>query len=192
MIELFLLLLFFLSIIALLLAEFLLGKEVFFFRKMHGEAEAHRKEGAWGDRLARATQWLRKGMYTLEISGERSQGMGWRDKRSTVGGGNVPLQSPVGRGGCHEKRNLRFNFNASTMWSGDAISPSHLPLLPKESLLPVVIALNHGSFRSVKETDLWPRLQLTPRLNKRDGDQRKQSKKKKFQRKWVVGPGKEI
>ena len=36
----------FLSIIALLLAEFLLGKEVFFFRKMHGEAEAHRKEGA--------------------------------------------------------------------------------------------------------------------------------------------------
>ena len=161
-----------------MLAEFLLGKEVFFFRKMHGEAEAHRKEGAWGDRLARATQWLRKGMYTLEISGERSQGMGWRDKRSTVGGGNVPLQSPVGRGGCHEKRNLRFNFNASTMWSGDAISPSHLPLLPKESLLPVVIALNDGSFRSVKETDLWPRLQLTPRLNKRDGDQRKQSKKK--------------
>lgn len=137
-------------------------------------------------------------MYSLEISGERGRGMGWRDKRTTVGGGNVHLQSPVGRGGCHEKRNLRFNFNASTMWSGDAISPSHLPLLPKESLLPVVIALNDGNFRSVKETDLWPMLQLMPRLSKRDGDQRKQSKKKKkipkkmSRRRWQGNLEKEI
>lgn len=137
-------------------------------------------------------------MYSLEISGERGRGMGWRDKRTTVGGGNVHLQSPVGRGGCHEKRNLRFNFNASTMWSGDATSPSHLPLLPKESLLPVVIALNDGNFRSVKETDLWPMLQLMPRLSKRDGDQRKQSKKKKkipkkmSRRRWQGNLEKEI
>lgn len=118
-------------------------------------------------------------MYSLERSGERGWGLGWRDKRSTVGGGNIHLQSPVSRGDCHEKRNLGFNFNPSTMWSGDAISPSHLPLLPKESLLPVVIAPNDRSFQSMKETDLWPMLQLTPRLSKRDGDQRKQSKKKK-------------
>ena len=163
----------------MLAAEFVLGKEVFFFRKMHGEAEAHRK-----DRLARATQTVTLKRYVLfgEI-GERGWGTGWRDKRSTVGGGNIHLQSLVSRGDCHEKRNLGFDFNSSTMWSGDAISPSHLPLLPKESLLPVVIAPNDRSFQSMKETDLWPMLQLTPRLSKRDGDQRKQSKKKKIPKK---------
>ena len=163
----------------MLAAEFVLGKEVFFFRKMHGEAEAHRK-----DRLARATQTVTLKRYVLfgEI-GERGWGTGWRDKRSTVGGGNIHLQSLVSRGDCHEKRNLGFDFNSSTMWSGDAISPSHLPLLPKESLLPVVIAPNDRSFQSMKETDLWPMLQLTPRLSKRDGDQRKQYKKKKIPKK---------
>lgn len=140
---------------------------------MHGEAEAHRK-----DRLARAPQTVTLKRYVQfgEIR-ERGWGLGWRDKRA-----QWEVETSISRVQSAEetvmKRGILDSISIHLPCGQEMQFHHRIPLLPKESLLPVVIAPNDLSCRVWKRQICDPCFSWRQDWARVDGDQRKQSKKK--------------